>query len=196
MDCPPNLPVRLTAKEWQTPASYLVRCGLSAKMVFITVPGIPTLSLSFFARPNHTSPRLPSQRKAQHRRHPERKGWQRMVPAYNEETRIAAALEEMVEHLDQQFGRPTNNQLLQPERQERPAQKQHKRANARRNRTASSSSPTPQPRPPTPASARPAPTPPPRVTRSSSSTTAAATAPSKLPSPSPAATPCTTSCAS
>ena len=51
-----------------------------------------------------------------------------VVPAYNEEARITAALEEMVEYLDQQFGRPTNNQLLQPERQERSAQKQHKKA--------------------------------------------------------------------
>ncbi len=50
-----------------------------------------------------------------------------MVPAYNEEARITAALEEMVEYLDQQFGRPTNNQLLQPERQERSTQKQNKR---------------------------------------------------------------------
>jgi dolichyl-phosphate beta-glucosyltransferase len=45
-----------------------------------------------------------------------------VVPAYNEEARITAALEEMVEYLDQQFGRP-NNQFLQPERQERSAQK-------------------------------------------------------------------------
>lgn len=50
-----------------------------------------------------------------------------VVPAYNEEARITAALEEMVEYLDQQFGRPTNPQLLQPERQERPAQKQNKK---------------------------------------------------------------------
>ena len=50
-----------------------------------------------------------------------------VVPAYNEEARITAALEEMVEYLDQQFGRPANNQLLQPERQERSAQKQNKR---------------------------------------------------------------------
>ncbi|EAQ88138.1 hypothetical protein CHGG_04757 [Chaetomium globosum CBS 148.51] len=45
-----------------------------------------------------------------------------VVPAYNEEARITAALEEMVEYLDQQFGRP-NNQFLQPERQERSAEK-------------------------------------------------------------------------
>ncbi len=50
-----------------------------------------------------------------------------VIPAYNEEARITAALEEMVEYLDQQFGRPANNQLLQPERQERSAQKQNKR---------------------------------------------------------------------
>jgi dolichyl-phosphate beta-glucosyltransferase len=45
-----------------------------------------------------------------------------VIPAYNEEARLVPALEEMVEYLDQQFGRP-NNQLLQPERQERSAQK-------------------------------------------------------------------------
>ncbi|KAK3294901.1 glycosyltransferase family 2 protein [Chaetomium fimeti] len=45
-----------------------------------------------------------------------------VVPAYNEEARITAALEEMVEYLDQQFGRP-NNQFLQPERQERSTEK-------------------------------------------------------------------------
>ena len=50
-----------------------------------------------------------------------------VIPAYNEEARITAALEEMAEYLDQQFGRPANNQLLQPERQERSAQKQNKR---------------------------------------------------------------------
>lgn len=48
-----------------------------------------------------------------------------VIPAYNEEARITTALEEMVEYLDQQFGRPSNpGQLLQPqERQERSAQK-------------------------------------------------------------------------
>ncbi|KAK4236915.1 glycosyltransferase [Achaetomium macrosporum] len=46
-----------------------------------------------------------------------------VVPAYNEEARIIAGLEEMVEYLDQQFGRP-NGQSLQPEQQqEKPAQK-------------------------------------------------------------------------
>ena len=50
-----------------------------------------------------------------------------VVPAYNEEVRITAALEEMVEYLDQQFGRPNNNQLLHPERQDRSAQKQNKK---------------------------------------------------------------------
>ncbi|KAL2145045.1 hypothetical protein VTI28DRAFT_8145 [Corynascus sepedonium] len=45
-----------------------------------------------------------------------------VVPAYNEEARITAALEEMIEYLDQQFGRPSN-QLLQPERQDRSSQK-------------------------------------------------------------------------
>lgn len=45
-----------------------------------------------------------------------------VVPAYNEEARITAALEEMVEYLDQQFGRP-NNQFLQPERQQRSTEK-------------------------------------------------------------------------
>ncbi|KAK4103730.1 glycosyltransferase family 2 protein [Parathielavia hyrcaniae] len=45
-----------------------------------------------------------------------------VIPAYNEEDRISPALEEIVEYLDQQFGRP-NSQLLQPERHERPAQK-------------------------------------------------------------------------
>jgi dolichyl-phosphate beta-glucosyltransferase len=49
-----------------------------------------------------------------------------VVPAYNEEVRITAALEEMVEYLDQQFGRP-NNHLLHPERQERSALKQNKK---------------------------------------------------------------------
>lgn len=49
-----------------------------------------------------------------------------VVPAYNEEARITAALEEMVEYLDQQFGRP-NNQFLHPERQERSAEKQNKK---------------------------------------------------------------------
>jgi dolichyl-phosphate beta-glucosyltransferase len=46
-----------------------------------------------------------------------------VVPAYNEEARICAALDEMVEYLDQQFGRP-NGQTLQPEQlQEKPALK-------------------------------------------------------------------------
>ncbi len=45
------------------------------------------------------------------------------MPAYNEESRITAALEEMVEYLDQQFGRPGATQqhhppFLQPDRQE------------------------------------------------------------------------------
>ncbi|KAL1838735.1 hypothetical protein VTJ49DRAFT_2272 [Mycothermus thermophilus] len=58
-----------------------------------------------------------------------------VIPAYNEESRLTPALEEMVEYLDQQFGRPgtnggtttttnNNNQFLHPERQERSAQKQ------------------------------------------------------------------------
>jgi dolichyl-phosphate beta-glucosyltransferase len=52
-----------------------------------------------------------------------------VVPAYNEEARITAGLEEMVEYLDQQFGRPntSDNQFLHPERQERSAQKQTKK---------------------------------------------------------------------
>ncbi|KAK3898765.1 glycosyltransferase [Staphylotrichum tortipilum] len=56
-----------------------------------------------------------------------------VVPAYNEEARLTAALEEMVEYLDQQFGRPTTTttttttNLLPPERQDRPTQKQGKK---------------------------------------------------------------------
>jgi dolichyl-phosphate beta-glucosyltransferase len=49
-----------------------------------------------------------------------------VIPAYNEEARLVPALEEMVEYLDQQVGR-ANNQLLQPERQERSAQKGEKK---------------------------------------------------------------------
>ncbi|KAL2120594.1 hypothetical protein VTJ04DRAFT_4621 [Mycothermus thermophilus] len=42
-----------------------------------------------------------------------------VIPAYNEESRLTPALEEMVEYLDQQFGRPNNysNQFLHPEQQ-------------------------------------------------------------------------------
>ncbi|KAL2267569.1 hypothetical protein VTJ83DRAFT_4846 [Remersonia thermophila] len=50
-----------------------------------------------------------------------------VIPAYNEEARLVPALEEMVEYLDQQFGRPGANggpSLLHPERQERSAEKQ------------------------------------------------------------------------
>jgi dolichyl-phosphate beta-glucosyltransferase len=44
-----------------------------------------------------------------------------VIPAYNEEARITAALEEMVEYLDQQFGRPNGHSTPQPEpQQEKP----------------------------------------------------------------------------
>lgn len=49
-----------------------------------------------------------------------------VIPAYNEEARIIAALEEMVEYLDQQFGRP-NGQSPQQEEQPKPAGKKGKK---------------------------------------------------------------------
>ncbi|KAL2175741.1 glycosyltransferase family 2 protein [Thermothelomyces heterothallicus CBS 202.75] len=56
-----------------------------------------------------------------------------VIPAYNEEARITAALEEMVEYLDQQFGRPNNHaRLLQPrEGQEKSTQKGGKKSSKR-----------------------------------------------------------------
>ncbi|KAL2258737.1 hypothetical protein VTK26DRAFT_7825 [Humicola hyalothermophila] len=49
-----------------------------------------------------------------------------VVPAYNEEARLTAGLEEMVEYLDQQFGRP-NAQPTEQEAQPKPSQKRGKK---------------------------------------------------------------------
>lgn len=49
-----------------------------------------------------------------------------VVPAYNEEARITAALEEMVEYLDQQFGRPNGHQQEEEEEEEEEEEKPEK----------------------------------------------------------------------
>lgn len=55
-----------------------------------------------------------------------------VVPAYNEEARITRALEEMVEYLDQQFGRPdsTSQQSQRGQQLRPPQQKEEKRGRA------------------------------------------------------------------
>ena len=54
-----------------------------------------------------------------------------VIPAYNEEARITAALEEMVEYLDQQFGRPNGQPSQQEEQQPKPGgQKKDKKGKA------------------------------------------------------------------
>ncbi|KAK4134377.1 glycosyltransferase family 2 protein [Trichocladium antarcticum] len=49
-----------------------------------------------------------------------------VIPAYNEEARITVALEEMVEYLDREFGRP-NGQSPQQEEQPKPTQRKGKK---------------------------------------------------------------------
>ncbi|KAL2134674.1 hypothetical protein VTI74DRAFT_11185 [Chaetomium olivicolor] len=75
-----------------------------------------------------------------------------VIPAYNEEARITACLEEMVEYLDQQFGRP-NNHLTSPEQEKPKKGRRGKRAPATPHRLVfkpDSPTATTTPIPPTP----------------------------------------------
>lgn len=58
-----------------------------------------------------------------------------VVPAYNEEARIAAALEEMVEYLDQQFGRPPQPEQQEEQAQEKPPPARQKKGGKGRSTT-------------------------------------------------------------